>query len=67
MKIQENEICYDCGSDEIIINPNNTNKTEYWCCNCGEETSTEIKGYPISSLKESDQDNEKEKKLKGDK
>tara|TARA_R110001599_G_scaffold26910_1_gene94813 strand:+ start:318 stop:497 length:180 start_codon:yes stop_codon:yes gene_type:complete len=58
MKIQDNEICFDCNSDEIVINPNNTKRIEYWCCNCKDITSTEIKDYPISSLKESRQDDE---------
>ena len=43
MEIQKNEICSNCYSDEIVINPNETNKTEYWCCNCRDITSTEIK------------------------
>ena len=42
-KIQENEVCFDCYSDEIVINPNETNKTEYWCCNCRDITSTILK------------------------
>jgi len=43
MEIQKNEICSDCYSDEIVINPNNTKEIEYWCCNCRDITSTEIK------------------------
>ena len=27
-KVQENEVCFDCYSDEIVINSNETNKTE---------------------------------------
>ena len=56
MEIQKNEICSDCGSDEIVINPNNTKEIEHWCCNCGDITSTEIRGYPLSSLKENEGD-----------
>ena len=42
-KIQENEVCFDCYSDEIVINPNETNKTEYWCCSCRDITSIILK------------------------
>ena len=42
-KVQEDEICFDCYSDEIVINPNETNKTEYWCNNCNDITSTILK------------------------
>ena len=42
-KVQKDEICFDCYSDDIVINPNETNKTEYWCCNCRDITSTMLK------------------------
>jgi hypothetical protein len=40
MTNKDKEICFDCYSDEIVINPDQTNKTEYWCCNCRDITST---------------------------
>ena len=42
MEIQKNEICSDCCSDHLVINTNNTEQVEYWCCNCRQITSTEI-------------------------
>ena len=39
----EELFCFDCKSNEIVINPNEINKTEYWCCNCREETTTILK------------------------
>ena len=42
INVQKNEVCSDCYSDEIVINTNNTEQVEYWCCNCRQITSTEI-------------------------
>jgi len=45
MTINNNKklFCFDCKSNEIVINPNEANIIEYWCCNCRKKTTTILK------------------------